>query len=107
MFLAVGSNSPCRPGFLQLHQNVTAAVIVAQLGVHKRPQISDTVDLCLFDLMNLSVSFVWSKGGGGRCAYVLHPTIDIFTGLFVFSLLNAKFFFDPKVLSFSLLHLCK
>lgn len=107
MFLAVGSHSPCRPGFLQLHQNVTAAVIVAQLGVHKCSQISDTVDLCLFDLTDLSVSFIWSIGGGGRCAYVLHPTIDIFTGLFVFSFLNTKFFFNPKVLSFGLLHLCK
>ena len=101
------SDSLRRPGFLQLHQDLAAAVIVTQLGVKKRSQISDTVALCLFDLAASSVFPAGSMSDGNRCAYILHPTIDIFTRLLVLSFLNTKFFLDPKVFPLSLLHLRK
>jgi hypothetical protein len=77
--------SPDGPFALDVHQDLTAAIVVGQLGLQERCQVLDHVDLRLLD--------------------VLHPPEDLLAGLLVFGLLGAQLLFHAEVFLLRLLHL--
>ena len=72
------------PVLLQLHQHVPTSIVVRQLRLQKRRQISDTVRFRIFD--------------------IFHAPKYVLAGLLVFGLLRTEFFLDPEILFLGSLH---